>query len=197
MLGKKAKRKAREKALEEARRLASLQKRRELKAAGIHLKRRKRKTKYVDYNAEIPFQRKAPRGFYDTTDDDLRARGITYEARSRFRPTFITDIEGERRDDVEERERKKDAQRQKLIRKYNLPEAMLRLNQLNDVVTINKRKKMHLSTPVLSEEQLRAISRHGMSASHEQSTATAALTAQLNVTDFTHGSGRPGTGVFW
>jgi hypothetical protein len=33
--GKKAKRKAREKQLEEARRLASLQKRRELKAAGI------------------------------------------------------------------------------------------------------------------------------------------------------------------
>src|SRR5436305_702529 len=34
--GKKAKRKAREKQLEEARRLASLQKRRELSAAGIH-----------------------------------------------------------------------------------------------------------------------------------------------------------------
>ena len=33
--GKKAKRKAREKQLEEARRLAALQKRRELKAAGI------------------------------------------------------------------------------------------------------------------------------------------------------------------
>jgi len=33
--GKKAKRKAREKQLEEARRLASLQKRREMKAAGI------------------------------------------------------------------------------------------------------------------------------------------------------------------
>lgn len=33
--GKKAKRKAREKQLEEARRLASLQKKRELKAAGI------------------------------------------------------------------------------------------------------------------------------------------------------------------
>lgn len=35
--GKKAKRKAREKMLEEARRLAALQKRRELKAAGIEL----------------------------------------------------------------------------------------------------------------------------------------------------------------
>lgn len=41
--GKKAKRKAREKQLEEARRLAYLQKKRELKAAGIELRQRKRK----------------------------------------------------------------------------------------------------------------------------------------------------------
>jgi pre-mRNA-splicing factor CDC5/CEF1 len=40
--GKKAKRKAREKQLEESRRLAALQKRRELKAAGIELKYRKK-----------------------------------------------------------------------------------------------------------------------------------------------------------
>jgi len=38
--GKKAKRKAREKQLEEARRLASLQKRRELRAAGINTRLR-------------------------------------------------------------------------------------------------------------------------------------------------------------
>jgi hypothetical protein len=38
--GKKAKRKAREKQLEEARRLASLQKKRELRAAGIDMKAR-------------------------------------------------------------------------------------------------------------------------------------------------------------
>lgn len=41
--GKKAKRKAREKQLEEARRLASLQKKRELKAAGIDLRERPRR----------------------------------------------------------------------------------------------------------------------------------------------------------
>lgn len=47
--GKKAKRKAREKELEEARRLASLQKRRELKAAGIDNRHRKRKRRGIDY----------------------------------------------------------------------------------------------------------------------------------------------------
>merc|ERR1711890_75604 len=56
--GKKAKRKAREKQLEEARRLASLQKKRELRAAGIEIKKFRRKIRGVDYNEEIPFERK-------------------------------------------------------------------------------------------------------------------------------------------
>ena len=55
--GKKAKRKAREKQLEESRRLAALQKRRELKAAGIEMAQRSRRVRGVDYNTEIPFQK--------------------------------------------------------------------------------------------------------------------------------------------
>lgn len=43
--------------LSEAKRLASLQKRRELKAAGIELKAREKKRKYIDYGREIPFHR--------------------------------------------------------------------------------------------------------------------------------------------
>ncbi|CAB1331020.1 unnamed protein product [Coregonus sp. 'balchen'] len=56
--GKKAKRKAREKQLEEARRLAALQKRRELRAAGIDAQKKRKKKRGVDYNAEIPFEKK-------------------------------------------------------------------------------------------------------------------------------------------
>jgi pre-mRNA-splicing factor CDC5/CEF1 len=56
--GKKAKRKAREKQMEEARRLASLQKRRELRAAGIDMGRKKKlKPGQIDLNAEIPFEK--------------------------------------------------------------------------------------------------------------------------------------------
>src|SRR5690348_321159 len=64
--GKKAKRKAREKQLEEARRLAVLQKRRELKAAGIDMRGGfRRRLHGVDYLKEIPFQKKPPPGFYE------------------------------------------------------------------------------------------------------------------------------------
>jgi pre-mRNA-splicing factor CDC5/CEF1 len=70
--GKKAKRKAREKQLEEARRLAALQKRRELKAAGIELRPKrisKKKARLIDYNAEIPFNKAPAIGFYDTENE--------------------------------------------------------------------------------------------------------------------------------
>eukprot|EP01052_Picozoa_sp_SAG31_P058822 SAG31_NODE_18187_length_644_cov_0.924771_2_plen_91_part_00 len=63
--GKKAKRKAREQQLEEARRLASLQKRRELRAAGIDIRSRKRRAGFMDYNAEIPFEKRPASGFFD------------------------------------------------------------------------------------------------------------------------------------
>ena len=65
--GKKAKRKAREKQLEEARRLASLQKRRELRAAGIGGGRRWVRKGQIDYNKEIPFEKRPAVGFYDTS----------------------------------------------------------------------------------------------------------------------------------
>ncbi|CAB4060899.1 CDC5L [Lepeophtheirus salmonis] len=64
------KRKAREKQLEEARRLAALQKRRELRAAGVKVKLRYIKKGRMDYNAEVPFEKKRPAiGFYDTAKE--------------------------------------------------------------------------------------------------------------------------------
>merc|ERR1712012_881490 len=66
--GKKAKRKAREKMLNEARRLASLQKKRELKAAGIAGRKKFLKRGRIDYNAEIPFEKRPAPGFYDTAN---------------------------------------------------------------------------------------------------------------------------------
>ena len=64
---------AREKQLEEAKRLASLQKRRELVAAGIEVTRRKvRKNKGIDYATEIPFQKPVPAGVFDVSEERKR-----------------------------------------------------------------------------------------------------------------------------
>ena len=56
--GKKAKRKAREKQLEEARRLAALQKKRELRAAGIQQRDMQRRRRGINYNEEVAFEKK-------------------------------------------------------------------------------------------------------------------------------------------
>eukprot|EP00879_Flechtneria_rotunda_P024785 GHRR01026297.1.p1 GENE.GHRR01026297.1~~GHRR01026297.1.p1 ORF type:complete len:287 (+),score=97.98 GHRR01026297.1:267-1127(+) len=91
--GKKAKRKAREKQLEEARRLASLQKKRELKAAGIELRGRERRSRGIDYNAEVAFEKKPVPGFYDTGAEDR----MTKEMQQEFRPTTVEEMEGKKR----------------------------------------------------------------------------------------------------
>lgn len=67
--GKKAKRKAREKQIEEARRLANIQKQRELRAAGIDIVVKK-KVKGMNHNAEVPFERKPLQLAYRTGADE-------------------------------------------------------------------------------------------------------------------------------
>lgn len=69
--GKKAKRKARERQLEIARRMAMMQKRRELRAAGLgsYLGLMPKTKPCMDYNLEIPFEKQPPKGFYDTSNE--------------------------------------------------------------------------------------------------------------------------------
>lgn len=129
--GKKAKRKAREKQLEEARRLAALQKRRELKAAGIASSApgmRKRKRNEIDFSSEVPFARAPPPGFYDTAEEKAAETGLD----PRFAPLYVDQLEEKRRDEEEERARKRDLKRMRRLQEANLPMAVMQLNKLND-----------------------------------------------------------------
>ncbi|KAJ8562782.1 hypothetical protein K7X08_031234 [Anisodus acutangulus] len=153
--GKKAKRKAREKQLEEARRLASLQKRRELKAAGIDARQRKRKRRGIDYNAEIPFEKKPPPGFYDVTEEDRPVDQPKF-------PTTIEELEGERRVDKEARLRKQDIARNKIAERQDAPTAVLHANKLNDPEAVRKRLKLNLPAPQIPDHELEAIAKIGI-----------------------------------
>ncbi|GFP91107.1 cell division cycle 5-like protein [Phtheirospermum japonicum] len=148
--GKKAKRKAREKQLEEARRLASLQKRRELKAAGIDIRQRKRKRRGIDYNAEIPFEKKPLPGFYDIAEEDRPAELVKF-------PTTIEELEGERRVDKEARLRKQDIARNKIAERQDAPSAVL-----HDPEAVRKRSKLNLPAPQIPNHELEAIAKIGI-----------------------------------
>lgn len=152
--GKKAKRKAREKQLEEARRLASLQKRRELKAAGIDVRHRRRKQKGIDYNAEIPFEKKPPPGFFEVSFEDGPVEQPQF-------PTTIEELEGKRRADVEAQLRKQDIARNKIAQRQNAPAAVMQVNRLNDPEAVRKRSKLMLPPPQISDRELEEIAKMG------------------------------------
>lgn len=161
--GKKAKRKAREKQLEEARRLAVLQKRRELKAAGVNTKTFVKKRKFLDYATEIPFQKDAPVGFYDVSDErKLSAKGINAKQAA----MQLDQLEGKRRDDEEKKLRQQDAKRQKSLMKTNLPQVIAAVNEKNDPINAIKRKPLELPAPVVSNEELADLAKLGMDAAH-------------------------------
>lgn len=177
--GKKAKRKAREKQLEEARRLAALQKRRELRMAGIELAPRKKKKRGVDYNAEIPFQKKPAPGLYDTSEE-------VYEPiEPDYKKLRQQQLDGELRSEREEKERKKDKQKLKQRKENDMPTAMLSGN----VEPTKKRSKLVLPTPQISDAELEQVVKLGKASENTRevveetgSKASNALLADYNLT---------------
>ncbi|XP_067625275.1 cell division cycle 5-like protein [Eurosta solidaginis] len=143
---KKAKRKAREKQLEEARRLAALQKRRELRAAGGN----RRRVKGIDYNAEIPFEKRPAIGFYNTSEENVE------KLEPDFNKMRQQDLDGELRSEKEEREHKKDKQKLKQRKENDMPLAMLK-----NLEPDRKRFKLVLPQQKISDRELQQVVKLG------------------------------------
>ena len=111
--GKKAKRKIREKQLEEARKLATLQKKRELRAAGIefHVSIAKRLLKETNYNRDVPFMREVPKGTWTDDNDNETPAPDKYKA-----DINLQYLEGRSRDIQEEKQKKKDEAKMKSLK---------------------------------------------------------------------------------
>ncbi|XP_044726602.1 cell division cycle 5-like protein [Chrysoperla carnea] len=159
--GKKAKRKAREKQLEEARRLAALQKRRELRAAGIAVAVRRKRKRGVDYNKEIPFEKRPAIGFYDTATEELDPTAPDF---SKLRQQHL---DGELRTEKEERERRKDKQKLKQRKENDIPLAMLQNQE-----PVKKRSKLVLPEPQISDKELQQVVKLGRASEVAREVAT-------------------------
>ncbi|XP_001604289.1 cell division cycle 5-like protein [Nasonia vitripennis] len=145
--GKKAKRKAREKQLEEARRLAALQKRRELRAAGIQVQQKNKRKRGINYNTEIPFEKKPAPGFYDTSAEEIDPLASDF---SNLRPANQLTWQ-----EKEELERKKDKQKLKQRKENDIPESMINNEPLK------KRSKLVLPEPQISDKELQQVVKLG------------------------------------
>ncbi|KAJ7694082.1 pre-mRNA splicing factor component-domain-containing protein [Mycena rosella] len=161
--GKKAKRKARERQLEEARRLAVLQKKRELKAAGI-IMRHKTKRKGMDYNADIPFEKKAAAGFYDTSDEQARVAAAPVGQTLRR-------LENKRKPAEEEEAERKKRQRKNASGKEGsessghqtkfIAARDAQIQKLKEAESIGRRRKLMLPTAQVGESELEDIVKIG------------------------------------
>ncbi|KAJ2804600.1 Pre-mRNA-splicing factor cef1 [Coemansia guatemalensis] len=163
--GKKAKRKARERQLEEARRLATLQKRRELKAAGVEIKVKKKKDKHhMDYNMEIPYERKPMPGFYDTTEELDRKDGGTEVLKGRFLDSLEAKSRSEREEDA-----RRDAKRKRENKSKNKVSFVLASDQKataemaakEEADQAAKRSRLVLPAPRVDDTEMATIAKLG------------------------------------
>lgn len=158
--GKKAKRKARERQLEESRRLAVLQKRRELKNAGINIKVVTKKKGQMDYNADIPFEKAPAPGFYDTGEE------ITTNERERdaFDPRkqqLQRKRQGDQDDNSEDRKRQKNDKGGNQAAFAAAAKAG-REQKLREAERSSRRRGLVLPSPQVSEGELDDIVKMGM-----------------------------------
>ncbi|KAI0200173.1 pre-mRNA splicing factor component-domain-containing protein [Astrocystis sublimbata] len=176
--GKKAKRKARERQQEESRRLAALQKRRELKTAGINIKVVTRKQGQMDYNADIPFEKAPALGFYDTTDEQKRNE---YQ-RASFDPRkqqLANKRKGDQDDDADRKRRKNEKDAPSAATQAAIKAGQMQ--KIREAEQSSKRRALVLPAPQVGEGELEDIVKMGMMGER------ANLLAQSSENDATRG----------
>ena len=125
-----------------------------VKAAGIEGRQRRRKRKGIDYNAEIPFEKKPPPGFFDVTNEERPVEQPKF-------PTTIEELEGKRRSDLESQFRKQDTAKNKIAQRQDAPSSILQANRMNDPEAVRKRSKLMLPAPQISDHELEEIAKMG------------------------------------
>lgn len=158
--GRKAKRKARERYLEEARRIAMLQKRRELKASGMlsHasiMRYRKKKYNGVDYLNEIPLEEVPEEGAFKMDKDPKKVeKKISYAELEGLKTKPRTD-DGKGKDKAQGP--RKDGQGKKSVSfKFEEPSRI-----------VVKKRKLNLPNPQLTLKDVKIISSMNIDAEND------------------------------
>ncbi|KAI5292843.1 Pre-mRNA-splicing factor cef1 [Ascosphaera acerosa] len=162
--GKKAKRKARERQLEESHRLALLQKRRELRAAGINIKVTTVKKGQMDYNADVPFEKAPAPGFYDTTAELARNE----KQRAAFDPRKAQ-VNKRKTDEEEQADgggaasaRKRNKKDDKTGGTFAAALKAGHMQKIREAEQSSKRRPLNLPAPQVSQAEIEEIVKMGM-----------------------------------
>eukprot|EP01063_Lacrimia_lanifica_P012368 TRINITY_DN1899_c0_g1_i1.p1 TRINITY_DN1899_c0_g1~~TRINITY_DN1899_c0_g1_i1.p1 ORF type:complete len:801 (+),score=405.40 TRINITY_DN1899_c0_g1_i1:77-2479(+) len=157
--GKKAKRKARAKQIEEARRLASVQKRRELREAGIEVDKRQKKIKGIDYAMEMPFFKDVPQGMFDTSGENKRQKQDDAD----FGNLDVQKAEGVMRNKQEHAARAEDKKKQLRKKEEDLAGHFEGINK-KAAVNLAKKSSLAMPAPQVTDKDLHALRKLGTTA---------------------------------
>ncbi|KAJ1555561.1 CDC5 cell division cycle 5-like protein [Cladochytrium tenue] len=112
----------------------------------------------MDFNADIPFEKKAPAGFYDISDEKEREAA----EKAGMTNVLLQKLEGKRRSEVEEEERKRDAKRLKLLKEKGdyVPPTDIRETAFQK----SERRKLVLPAPQVGEAEIEELMKIGAAA---------------------------------
>eukprot|EP00533_Pseudo-nitzschia_delicatissima_P003316 CAMPEP_0116089854 /NCGR_PEP_ID=MMETSP0327-20121206/6641_1 /TAXON_ID=44447 /ORGANISM="Pseudo-nitzschia delicatissima, Strain B596" /LENGTH=854 /DNA_ID=CAMNT_0003581061 /DNA_START=5 /DNA_END=2569 /DNA_ORIENTATION=+ len=163
--GKKAKRKAREKMLAQAKRMADLQKRRELKQAGLISGKAKRNARKrlkggdIDLGVEIPFHKPAPAGFHDVSGEVARSEALRSKQAKRVNFHQLNEQQYRSRDEEQQKAKKREEARLRALEKSNMNYVVAQVSKNNDPLNIRKRGPLALPAPSVSDRELQTLAK--------------------------------------
>lgn len=161
--GKKAKRKAREKMLEQAKRLTELQKRRELKQAGLlssqAKKKARKKSRDIDLGVEIPFHKPAPAGFHDVSGEASRSETMRQEKMKSINFKKINEQQYRSRDREAAQAKKREEARLRTLERSNMQYVVAEVSKKNDPLNIRKRGPLELPEPSVTDQELKQLAK--------------------------------------
>jgi pre-mRNA-splicing factor CDC5/CEF1 len=109
----------------------------------------------MDYNADIPFEKRPVLGFYDTSAERNRPTG------SAMTNVALQKLEGKRRAEIADEKRRK---RQKMGKEDKeggpinfVPASNAQLNKIKQAEQISKRRKLVLPAPQVGEDELEQV----------------------------------------
>ena len=116
----------------------------------MRLKYGTRRNRVINYNAEIPFEKRPAIGFYDTSNE------VADPSSMNFKRLRMDEVEQKRRDEEENRERKKDKKILKQRKENDIPAELI-----NNEEPAKKRSKLVLPSPQISDTELEQIVKLG------------------------------------
>lgn len=166
--GKKAKRKERERMLAEAKRLADLQKRRELKQAGLlsgaarsRSRTGKKRRREIDFGVEIPFHKPAPAGFHSTASEDAATESARAKRAKSVDYRRVNEAQYRSRDRDAQLSQKKEEARLRSLERSNMQYVVAEVSKRNDPVGLRKRGALEMPAPAVTDEELERVARLG------------------------------------